>query len=72
MKDPALTVIELTTIEAQSFVQFQKHRALIGLLESIKAFDVKNGSVTVHFSRLGEIVSVEKNEHFSPHTLSPS
>lgn len=69
MIEEPLTILELTSIEAQSFITFQKHRAFIGLLESIKAFDLKNGSVTIHFSRLGEIVSVEKNEHFSPHMI---
>lgn len=69
MKDEPITIVELTPIEAQSFVIFQKHRALIGLLESINAFKIKNGSVTIHFSRLGEIVSIEKNEHFSPHAI---
>lgn len=64
-----LTIVELTPLEAQSFVTFQKHRALIGLLESIGAFSVKNGSITIHFSRSGEIVSVDKQEHFSPNVI---
>jgi len=62
-------IIELSPLEAQTFITFQKHRALIGLLESIKAFDIRSGSVTIHFSRLGEIVSVEKHEHFSPNMI---
>lgn len=69
MQAPNVTVVELTPLEAQTFIAFQKHRALIGMLESIKAFDIKGGSVTIHFSRLGEIISVDKQEHFSPNLL---
>lgn len=54
----------LTEDDAKQFVSFQKHRALIGLLESIKAFDVKAGSVTIHFGSEGEIKTVEKHEFF--------
>ncbi len=60
-----LTIVQLSEIEAASFVRFQKHRAFIELLESVGAFDVKSGSVTVHFSALGGIVSVTKEEHFT-------
>jgi len=66
------TVIELTPIEAESFIIFQKHRALIGLLESMGAFNIRNGSIEIHFSRLGEIVSVDKHEHFNPHSTELS
>lgn len=65
-----LTVVELSPIEAKAFIAFNKHRTLIGLLESVGAFDIKSGSVTVHFSRLGEILSIDKQEHFSPNMLS--
>lgn len=61
-----LTTIQLTPIEAQSFIAFQKHRALIGLLESIGAFNILGGNVTIHFNRLGEIQSVKKEEYFTP------
>lgn len=66
MNNP-LTIVELTQTEAESFITFQKHRTLIGLLESIGAFNVRNGSVTIHFSRLGEIISVDKQEHYNHH-----
>ncbi len=64
-----LTVVELTELEAQQFIRFQKHRTLIELLESIKAFDIRSGSVTINFSKLGEIVSVEKQEHYIPNLV---
>jgi len=57
-----LTTINLTNDEAIQFVTFQKHRALIGLLEEIKAFELRNGSVTIHFDTYGRIRLVEKNE----------
>jgi len=60
-----LVKIELTPYEAESFVRFQKHRALVELLESIGAFDVKGGSISIHFSHLGEIVGVDKHEHYN-------
>ena len=62
MKDQ-ITVF-MTDIEAQQFVVFQKYHALVGLLESIKAFDVKSGSVEIHFDHMGRIKSLEKHESF--------
>lgn len=63
MKETLIPVF-LTEIEAQSFIEFQKHRALIGLLQSIKAFDIRQGSVTINFDPQGKISSVQKNEEF--------
>ncbi len=60
------TTIFLTEEEAVRFVQFQKHYSLIKFLESIKAFDIRGGSVTLHFNNLGEIKGVEKKEFFNP------
>lgn len=60
------TPILLTDREAVLFVQFQKHISLIGLLESVGAFDVKSGSVTIHFDAMGQIGSVDKHQHFRP------
>lgn len=65
------TTIELPTIpvflteeEAKQFLQFQKHRNLIGLLESVKAFDIRGGSITIHFDILGKIKTIDKREVF--------
>ena len=58
------TAVYLTEHEAQMFLNFQKHYALIGLLESIKAFDIKGGNITIHFNKLGQIQSVDKKEFF--------
>lgn len=37
---------------------------LIKLLESIKAFDMKSGSITIHFNSNGQIVNIERKEFF--------
>lgn len=58
------TAVYLTEEECEQFVAFQKHRALIGLLSSVGAFKMINGSVTIHFGALNNIVAVEKHEHF--------
>lgn len=59
-----LTKIELTSEEALLFIQFQKRYAFIKLMESINAFDTKDGSVTINFNRVGLILSIEKHQRF--------
>jgi hypothetical protein len=68
MKDikPETTAIYLTPQEAFLFVEFQKQYALIKALESIGAFRVRSGSVTVHFDSNGLIGSLDKVEHYRP------
>lgn len=63
MKETLIPVF-LTEIEAQSFVEFQKHRAPIGLLLSIDAFNIVNGTVTIHFNNLGKIAEIHKHQEF--------
>jgi len=58
------TAIYLTNEEALLFIEFQKRYAFIKLLESIGAFDLRSGSITIHFDALGAIGSVDKQEHF--------
>lgn len=65
-KELQTTPVYLTDEECAQFVIFQKHRALIGLLDSIGAFNVTNGSIRIHFGSLGRIVGVDKQEHFKP------
>lgn len=60
------TTVSLTSAEANLFVTFQKHFSLIQLLESIGAFNVKSGSVTIHFNALGQIGSIDKQQHYRP------
>ena len=58
------TPIYLSELEAKQFIQFQKHYALIGLLESMDAFALRGGSVTIHFGIMGEIKTIEKHEYY--------
>lgn len=60
------TPVYLTPDECEQFVIFQKHRALIGLLDSIGAFNITNGSIRIHFGSLGRIVGLDKQEHYKP------
>ena len=58
------TTIYLTDIDASLFLEFQKRYAFMQLLESVKAFNIKSGSITIHFDSMGQIASVDKQEHF--------
>jgi hypothetical protein len=60
---PTITVF-MTDEEAKRYVAFQKYYLLVGLLESIKALDVKSGSIEIHFDHLGQIKSLEKHESY--------
>ena len=62
--DDKLTIIRLSDAEAGLFMQFQKHYLLVKLLESVGAFDVKGGSVTIHFDATGGVGSVDVQRHF--------
>jgi hypothetical protein len=59
-----LTALYLTPEDITVFQKFQRHYALIGLLDSIGAFDIRSGSVTIHFDANGHIGSVDKYLHF--------
>lgn len=52
-----LTTIQLTEQEAKLFVMMQ-------LLQSLGVFDIKSGSVTIHFDKDGKIGSVEINKTY--------
>lgn len=60
------TPVFLTEEEAKRFISFQKHYALIGLLESVGAFNIRSGDLTIHFNALGKISGLEKREFFKP------
>lgn len=59
-----LTTLFLTDDEIKLFIEFQKKHALIKLLESLGVFDIKSGSVEIHFTAQGEIGSVDIHKHF--------
>lgn len=43
-----------------------KHNLLIEFLESVDAFNIKNGTVTINFDGSGVISSVEVKKHYRP------
>ncbi len=59
-----MTTLIITDEQAKQFIQFQKHWVFFNMLESMGAFNIKGGSIEVHFSKLGEIVGVDKHEHY--------
>lgn len=60
------TIIELSPEDALLFVAFQKRHAFMAALEAISAFDIKSGSLTVHFDALGGIGSMDVHQHYRP------
>lgn len=56
-----ITVI-LTTPEALMFKEFQQFHQTFALLCEKGVFDVKNGSITMHFDHLGNIQKIERND----------
>lgn len=59
-----LTAVFLTQEEAERFVAFHKYYALVGLLDSLKVLDIRNGSITINFDKIGQIGTIEKHEQF--------
>jgi len=57
-----MTVLHLTSLEAVRFVDFTKHYDIIDKLQKSGAFNIRNGSVTLHFDANGKVSSVEKKE----------
>ena len=59
MQSISEVTIHLTEEEAKSFVLFQKHRALLKLLEDAGFFVMKDGQVTIHKDRFGSVRKVD-------------
>lgn len=59
-----LTMIQLTPEDAALFIQFQKRYAFMNLMESLGAFKIKSGYVTVHFDNMGEVGSIDVQQHY--------
>lgn len=55
-------VIEMTTIDMETFARFKQHQALFKTLIEAGCFDVHGGRVTLHFDGDGELRKVEKEE----------
>ena len=58
------TTLQLSHEDALLFVAFQKRYAFMKLLETIGAFEIKSGSITIHFDNIGGIGAVDKLEKY--------
>lgn len=56
-----VTII-LSTPEAELFKSFNQFHATFALMVQKGVFDVKNGSVTMHFNGNGEIQRIERKD----------
>jgi hypothetical protein len=61
-----MTKIELTTEEAKLFIEFQKRYAFIKAMDNLHIFDLKDGSVEIHFDSLGAIGLIKTHQNFRP------
>ena len=61
---PKSHTILLSEEDARMFILFQKQHALINALDSLGVFDMRNGSVTIHYDSVGKIRSMEKKQQF--------
>lgn len=61
-----LTPVYLSPDDVLAFTKFQRHYALIGLLESLGVFDIVSGSAEIHFDSQGNIGSVDIKRHYRP------
>lgn len=64
MVEEETTSVDLSKADALLFIDFQKRYAFMQLLESIGAFDMRSGSITIHFDNVGKIGSVDKHDHY--------
>lgn len=58
-----LTTIQLTDLEAKSFITFQKHRSVIEMLENAGFFKLQNGSIEIHKDAEGRIRAIDVHVH---------
>ena len=65
MTSSNLIPVFLTDEQAKQFITFQKHALMIGLLDSVGAFNIRGGSITINFDKAGAISSIDKKEHFN-------
>lgn len=59
--------VDLSSEEAEAFKHFLKYKDKIGFLIKNEALDIKRGSVTINFSKDGDILSLDKHLYtYSP------
>lgn len=55
----------MTPEDVKLFVLLQKHYHFINFLEKVNAFDMKDGHITIHFTKYGEIGTFDLVERFN-------
>jgi len=62
-----MTIVELSSHDAELFRKFMEHYDKFSFLVSSGAFDIKRGSATINFSRDGDILSIDRHLYtYSP------
>lgn len=56
-----MTTIELSDADAQAFKDFLRYRDTFEVLRVSRVFEMRDGSVTLHFSHEGKIMDVTAN-----------
>lgn len=59
-----LTAVQLSPEDAKLFIEFQRRYLFMKLLESVGAFTIKSGSITIHFDNLGGVANVETKNFY--------
>lgn len=57
-----LVQVNLPPLEAERFIQFQKHHDKLVKLLDCGMFEIKNGYAVLHFDPLGNIRDVERHD----------
>ena len=61
-----LITIQITEADATEFRLFQKYYVAFKMLDSVGAFNIKDGSITLDFDSFGQIKGIRKNEMYRP------
>lgn len=70
MVEAEKTKIELSEEEIKLFILFQKHFLFIAkFLAEVERQNMKEGYLTMHFTKFGEIGAFDLQEKFSHHTI---
>lgn len=57
--------VYLTDEEASRLVLTNKYFLLLGLLDRIKALDIRSGYIQINFGSDGRILAIDKHEHIN-------
>jgi hypothetical protein len=70
MSNPEKIPIYIADAEAEKFLLFQQHYETFALLLDNGVFDVRNGSVTIHFDNKGILKAINRSDvlYSSRHT----